>query len=160
MWLFDFNWREDWWNSYLWSNIQQRLKPLQEEKLGIVKKRLWIDEISRPDISDCDIHDTESVYRFLARENLDCAFHCEPDTPTARVEELCDIILWNISSGKHIHIIPHENTESAAREKWWSDMFGYFEVWIRNIPQVESHTSIAINRFKSFFLQIPWYLHQ
>lgn len=160
MWLFNFDWTQEWWDVYLWKNIQQRLKPLREEKNRIVKERLWIDIISRPHIGTCDIDDTGSIYIFLAKENLDCAFHCEPDTPISRVEELCDIILWNISSGKYIHIIPHENTESAAREKDWSDMFWYFEVWIKDTQQAHSHKILAISRFKSFFLQTLWSSHQ
>ena len=156
MWLFRFDWDPTWWNQYLWSSIQKRLKPLREEKLSIVEDRLWIDSISRPSIETCDISDTNSILWFLARENLDCAFNCEPDTPESRVQELCDIILWTISSGKHIHIIPHENTETAAKDKSWSDMFWYFEVWIRDTPQNQSHKISAISRFKSFFLQALW----
>ena len=156
MWLFTFDWTEAWWDSYLWSNIQQRLRPLREEKLRIVQGRLWIDTISRPSLETCEISDTSSILRFLARENLDCAFNCEPDTSPSRVEELCDIILWTIPPEKHIHIIPHENTETAAREKSWSDMFWYFEVWIKDIPQQQTYRISAISRFTLFYLQTLW----
>ncbi len=154
--LFDFDWMQEWWDSYLWKNIQQRLKPIREEKLRIVEDRLWIDTITRPNLETCDISDTSSILRFLARENLDCAFNCEPDTSPWRVDELCDIILWNISSGKYIHIIPHENTDLAAKEKGWSDMFWYFEVWIKDTPQPQTHRISAISRFTSFYLQTLW----
>jgi hypothetical protein len=156
MWLFTFDWESIWWESYLWKNIQQRLRPLREEKLRIVQDRLWIDTISRPNSETCDISDTNSILRFLARENLDCAFNCEPDTSPSRALELCNIILWTIPSGKYIHIIPHENTETAAREKRWSDMFWYFEVWIRDFPQKEIELQNSLTRFKIFFHQTIW----
>jgi hypothetical protein len=156
MWLFNFEWVDTWWDQYLWRKIQQRLKPLREEKLEIVKTKLWIEKISRPSIETCDISDTDSIIRFLARENLDCAFNCEPDTPPSRVLELCMIITWAIPSGTHTHIVPHENTETAAREKSWSDMFWYFEVWMRDTPQTENAKLSAINRFKIFYLQVLW----
>ncbi len=156
MWLFNFEWVDTWWDQYLWRKIQQRLKPLREEKLEIVKTKLWIEKISRPSIETCDISDTDSIIRFLARENLDCAFNCEPDTPPSRVLELCMIITWVIPSGTHTHIVPHENTETAAREKSWSDMFWYFEVWMRDTPQTENAKLTAINRFKTFYIQALW----
>lgn len=156
MWLFTFDWADIWWEWYLWVSIQQRLKPLREEKLQIVKEQLWIDTISRPDIEICDISDTDSSIRFLARENLDCAFHCEPDTSTERVKELCIIISWSVPNWKYVHIIPHSNTELAAREKWWSDMFGYFEVWIREKPQLESDLQASLTRFRTFYIQAIW----
>lgn len=159
MWLFTFDWAETWWDNYLWRNIQKRLKSLREEKLQIVKKQLWIETISRPSIETCDVSDTSSILWFLARENLDCAFNCDPDTQALRVQELCDIITGNIPNGKHIHIIPHENTETAARDKSWSGMFWYFEVWIRDTPQNQSHKISALSRFKSFFLQALWSSH-
>lgn len=156
MWLFNFDGADTWWDSYLWNSIQRRLKPLREEKLRIVQERLWLDTISRPEITSCDAKDIVSIYRFLARENLDCAFNCDPDTSAERVGELCDIILWALPSNKHIHIIPHENTESAAKEKGWSDMLGYFEVWIKDDPQVQSSRVSAVNRFTTFFIQALW----
>lgn len=156
MWLFTFDWVGTGWEWYLWTNIQKRLKPLRKEKLEIVKTKLWIEAISRPSIDTCDISDTDSIIRFLARENLDCAFNCEPDTPTSRILELCTIIRWDISNDEYIHIIPHENTETAAKEKSWLDMFWYFEVWMRDAPQIETTKLSAINRFKTFYIQALW----
>lgn len=156
MWLFTFDWIDTWWDQYLWRKIQQRLKLLREEKLWIVKKQFWLDTISRPSIDTCDISDTDSIIRFLAQENLDCAFNCEPDTPVSRVQELCDIILWRIPPDKHIHIVPHENTDTAAKDKSWSDMFWYFEIWLREDSQDNTYQLSAINRFKSFFIQALW----
>jgi hypothetical protein len=157
MWLFTLDWWvKSEWEWYLWTSIQHRLKLLREEKLEIVKTKLWIEKISRPSIDICDISDTDSIMRFLARENLDCAFNCEPDTPPSRVLELCMIITWAIPSGTHIHIVPHENTDTAARDKNWSDMFWYFEVWTKDSPQPHSQRISAINRFKVFYLQTLW----
>jgi hypothetical protein len=96
---------------------------LKETKLAIVTKELQITTIERPPLSLCSIDDEQSIFSFLARENLDCAFHCEPDTSAERVNELCHIINNEIPKDCYIHIIPHENTEIAARNTSPSDMF-------------------------------------
>jgi hypothetical protein len=108
---------------YLGSVVQRRLKPLKENKLAIVVEKLQIKTVERPPLSLCNIDDEQSIFSFLARENLDCAFHCEPDTSVERVDELCNIINNKIPKDCYIHIVPHENTETAARDTSPSDMF-------------------------------------
>jgi hypothetical protein len=140
----------DW---YLGSVVQNRLKPLKEKKLAIVAEKLQIVTIERPSVSVCNIDDEKSIFSFLARENLDCAFHCEPDTSEVRVSELCDIIKNDIPKDWYIHITIHPNIDTATQEKSASDMFWYFEVWIKDTQQDIQERYQAITRFKTFFIQ-------
>ena len=135
---------------YLWKTIQAN----KLIKLGIVSRMLGILEIRRPDLSICDTGDTSSILSFIARENLDCAFHCEPDTEWLRVEELCKIALWKYEKGFHPHIILHPNADKAIGEKSAHDMLPYFEVFLRETVQEKEEQEKLLIRFKEFFIRV------
>ncbi len=53
---------------------------------------LGIIAIKRPELESCDPLDISSIYGYIARENLECAIYCDPQTPVVEVARLCQIV--------------------------------------------------------------------
>ena len=75
--------------------------------MSIVSRMLGILDIKRPSLIQCDINKLASVFSYIARENIDCAFHCEPDTDSQKVRELCTIATGEISTEMYVHLSLH-----------------------------------------------------
>ncbi len=107
-------------------------------------------EVSRPSLESCDANSPESVYVFLARENLECAVSCDPSTSLERAREICRIISGEFVTGEYLHLEIHPNY-SKGLEKYKDslpesrahEMLAYFDVWLKESPQdTEEHEAI------------------
>ena len=133
----------EWW--YLGSSVQ-RIKLLKTKK---IHEMLGILSIKRPELDICDPLDIRSIQSYIARENLECAIYCDPETPVVQVERLCRIANWNIEPWEYIYISRHPNYAKALNElnKSPRDLLAYFEV---NIWNTEQDTLIADSHIEEF----------
>ena len=138
--------------SYLW----EMNKILRDEKRAIVNNILGEEYIvERPD-SDQDITwDITAVYSFIARENLECAFFCDPNTSIETVNDLCLIISRTIPEWQHVHITIHTNYQKVKTE--WrnssTDLLAYFEVTLKSEIQDEIEQKNNITEFINIYTQ-------
>jgi hypothetical protein len=67
------------------------LTNLARTKRMLVLDLLDMKDIVRPDISTLDISSERSIEVFIARDNIECAFLCDPSKSVKHVEMLCRI---------------------------------------------------------------------
>ena len=135
---------------------QELLAVLGEHKTKLIQERLGIERkhLTRPSLDLCDITDHVSIFSFVARENLECAFCCEPDTSMERTSDICDIIQNTIPQGKFVHLDFHHNTDRAIESgKKPYDLLAYAEVWLKEEPQDPAIQTKNIDRFIQFFTE-------
>lgn len=111
--------------------IRPEISELLKEKQNRVATLLSNNYIiQRPDMSMIDIAEIETIYSFIARENMECAFMCDPDTSPEIAEWLAQIIARCIPDNQHVHITLHENYAMAkdAKKLPYKDLLAYFEV--------------------------------
>ncbi len=116
---------------YLGSSVQR----LKLQKTKKIHEMLGILSIKRPELSTCNPLDLSSIHRYIARENLECAIYCDPETPIVQVEKLCHIAIWDIKEWEYIHVSIHPNYQKVVNEwkKTPRNLLAYFEVDISNI---------------------------
>jgi hypothetical protein len=132
---------------YLWE-ASTRLK---REKQSVVAELLWWEyPIMRPNPLELDTECTASIFRFVAAENLECAFHCDPQTDTETVRNLARIMAWKISEWEHVHIAIHPNYHKAKTEdrKPYENLLAYFEVKLCDLPQTEVESIALLSEFR------------
>ena len=129
---------------------EENLDQLQKNKREIIENLLWKSfHIARPNPDEIDIWNIDSIFQFIAKENLECAFFCDPNTKEWTVENLWNIIAWNIPLWKYIHISLHSNYSHAKNinKKPYNYLFAYFEVMLHDFAQTESERMNYINEF-------------
>lgn len=137
----------EWW--YLGSSVQR----LKLQKTKKIHEMLGIIAIKRPELDTCDPLNIWSIYSYIARENLECAIYCDPETPLVQVEQLCQIASWVIREWEYIHISRHPNYTKAINElkKTPRDLLAYFEVNIWEIVQDTITADSHITEFRKQF---------
>ena len=136
-----------WW--YLWTSVQR----LKLQKTKKIHEMLGIIAIKRPELDTCNTLDIRSIYSYIARENLECAIYCDPETPVLHVEQLCRIANWALKEWEYIHISRHPNYTKAINELGKSprDLLAYFEVNIWEIVQDTIAANSHITEFRKQF---------
>ncbi|MDD2745659.1 MAG: hypothetical protein PHU93_03930 [Candidatus Gracilibacteria bacterium] len=107
--------------------------------------------IKRPDIVSIDLTDSEAIFRFIAMENLECAFHCDPLTGVKMVADLSHIIAGTLPQDKEIHISLHHNYLVAKIDKPPSYLLAYFEVHVEEIAQDPEISGPILQEFRSIY---------
>jgi hypothetical protein len=137
--------------NYLGSNVQA----LRLKKSAVVFKMLWIGPIQRPDPNTCDINSPDSIFSYIARENLECAFLCEPETSVERVTELCKIAKGTLWDKEYIHLTLHsEYADALSQNKSPHELIAYFQAHIHLLPQDKNILNTQVAEFKRQFEQI------
>ena len=134
-------------------NLGQLVQANRLNTMSIVSRMLGILDIKRPSLSQCSIDTTSSIFSYIARENIDCAFHCEPDTNGQKVRELCTIAMGELGADMYVHLSLHPESELVIREKSAHDMLPYFEVSLSDQPQNSEVQVILLEQFKQLFIQ-------
>ncbi len=146
--------------AYLWK-VSTRLKL---EKQAVVAELLGTDyPIMRPNPLELDAEHMDSILRFVAAENLECAFHCDPQTDAETVRSLARIMAGRISEWEHVHIAIHPNYQKAKTEdrKPYENLLAYFKVKLCNLPQAEVESIALLNEFRKIHnAALQWLSHQ
>lgn len=148
MWLFTklFGWWEqseiplEW--VYLGEGMTLLRNPeiLKQEKRDRINELLTDFRFTRPKLSDCNINDLNSIFAYIARENLECATNDECGDSSRvnirQVEMLCRIVLWRLQKKEYVHVTIHPNYMKANHEdrNLPYDLLAYFQVWILPVP--------------------------
>jgi hypothetical protein len=103
---------------------------------------------NRPDIKNIDLNDENAIFRFIALQNLACAFSCCIDTTTPyRIEEIGKIFQGK-NDGKFVHftIYPSPKWEAIKLQNP-KEALAYFEVYLKDSPQNDAEKSEIMSQF-------------
>lgn len=93
--------------------IGSAIKDLARAKKKLVQEKLNMRNITHPDISTLDLQDEESIQRFIALENIECAFMCDPAKSVEHLAMLCKIVKSELVEGEHVEISIFQKYEEA-----------------------------------------------
>lgn len=139
------------------------LENMRAEKAKILMKEFGLTTEAvknRPSVDSINPDDEAEIIRYIARQNLSCAFSCCADKETEkRVQELADIFHGKIPAGKYPHLSLWERENDPNYPAEWAEIkendpnyaSQYFEIHLKEEPQNEAEKQKFLAEFKEIY---------